>query len=284
MNKNNFTSLLVLLVAFFIFQSQNLFAQSLNTKIDNFEYDNADSLKAHWRAFGYSTLDFGLTLDTIAAPLGVHYLRYDYSGNDQTTWGGALDKIDLANSPLDFTGMAGVQFYLKGDGTSNKIYVQFSNGDNAWSSNLISLADTNWHVVRVPFNVEAENGFTNGAKTYTDFVSDLGNVTDFRIFVDHPAIDNTPYTIYFDEIFVSKFFPPETGVAIADFENYRTTDELKIDYQFFGYSTLDYNLKENLKTLRLDLNLLIICMLEITVLLGAALSVQEIYPLLIFLI
>jgi hypothetical protein len=232
------------LLLFTVLSVCDIFPQ--NIMIGDFEqYPGTDSLKKQWKAFGYSTLDYALVVDSVNAPIGYRYFQYVYSGNAQTTWGGAVENFSLATAPLDLSSTVGIQFYLKGDGTGNKIYISFSNGTSMWSSNSIMLADTNWHIVKVPFAVDAQNGFTNGTKTLADMKTDLANVTDFRIYIDKPVIDNTPYKICFDAVYAMKKFPPENSFAIDDFENYRTRGELTSKWAFFGYSTIDYAVIKN---------------------------------------
>ena len=221
-----------------IFSSYPVLSQ--NIAIDNFEsYPTKDSLSSTWRIFGFSSLDFDI--DSAIAPIGKQCFKYVYSGNDQTTWGGAIERTDLADNPLDLSSTTGgIEFYMKGDGTGNMIYVRLSNGTSNWSSNKISLSDTTWHAVYIPYVVDTANGFTNGTLTDADLMNDLANVTDFRIYVDHPAIDNISYTIYFDAIYSAKNLPPQNSIMLEDFESYANRDSLLKTWQFFGYSTQDY--------------------------------------------
>ena len=216
---------------------------SQNIPIDDFEtYANVGSLNNSWKFFGFSTLDHALIRDTVSSPSGVQYIQYTYSGNAQTTWGGAIERYDLVSAPLNLTAAsAGLQFVLKGDGTTNKIYVRISNGTSNWSSNFFPLADTNWHNVFIPFKVDTTLGFTNGTKTTTDLMTDLSNVTDFRIYVDHPVKDSIAYKIDFDAIYAMKVAPP-TGIALENFEKFNSRSDMMGAIQFFGYSTADYYL------------------------------------------
>ncbi len=238
MRHDKFGGFILVLSSLLLFFSYSVFAQ--NIMIDNFEsYANNDSLSTNWKEFGFSSLDFGI--DSVNAPIGNRYLNYVYSGNSQTTWGGAIEKTDLATNPIDLSSTeGGLQFYLKGDGTDNMIYVRLSNGTSNWSSNKISVSDTNWHAVYIPYIADTINGFSNGNLTTTDLMNDLKNVTDFRIYIDHPKIDNTPYTISFDEIYSVKHLPPQNSIMLEDWETYKNRDALNIAWQFFGYSTQDF--------------------------------------------
>ncbi len=229
-------------LAFLLICSQIAFSQ--NIMVDDFEqYANTDSLKTMWRVFGYSSLDFGLVSDTVNSPHGNQYLEYVYSGNSQTTWGGAVDMKGLANAPLNLSSAnAGLEFYVKGDGSSNKFYVQIKNGTSAWVSNLFSLSDTNWHPIIVPFAVDTSNGFTNGSKNLASLQADLMHVTDLAFYVSHPTIDNVTRRIYFDAIYAVQHLPPSNAITLENWESYQNTDSLKLAWQFFGYSTLDYEL------------------------------------------
>ena len=216
---------------------------SQNILIDNFEsYSDVGALNSSWKFFGYSTMDHALIIDSTNSPIGYQYLQYIYRGDSQTTWGGALEKYDLATSPLDLTSAtAGIQFMLKGDGTANNIYVRISKGSDNWSSNFFPLSDTNWHNVFIPFVADGTLGFTNGSKTTNDLIADLDSVTDFRVYVDHPIKDSISYTIDVDEIYALKVAPPE-GIALENFESYSSRSDMAASIQFFGYATADYNL------------------------------------------
>ena len=230
----------LILSSVLLLSNSQLFSQ--NIAIDNFEsYANKDSMAANWRVFGYSSLDFDLVHDSVTAPIGKQFLSYTYSGNAQTTWGGAVEQKDLVNNPLDLSSTTGgLQFYLKGDGTSNHIYVRLSNGSSNWSSNSISVTDTNWHAVYIPYTVDTADGFTNGNLTQADLLNDLSSITDFRIYIDHPVIDSISYTIYFDDIYSVRHLPPQNSIMLEDWEAYRNRDSLNLTWQFFGYPTRDF--------------------------------------------
>ena len=240
MKKNNL-QVLFLIVAILFIPAKSLFSQ--NVAVANFDdYVNTDSLKAHWRVIGFSSLDFGLGIDSNRTPIGTRYFEYAYSGNDQTTWGGFFENTSLANNPLDLSSAkdGGIRFYLKGDGTSNKMYIRLSSGSsNDWRSSSFTLSDTNWHVVTIPFAVDTANGFTNGSKTLTDLQNDLANITDLRVYIDHPTIDNISYKVRFNAMYAVDKLPPQ-GIEIDNFENYVGKADLTAKWQFFGYSTADY--------------------------------------------
>lgn len=240
MKKNNL-QVLFLIAAILFLPLKSLFSQ--NVAVANFDdYVNTDSLKAHWRVIGYSSLDFGLGIDSNRTPIGTRYLEYAYSGNTQTTWGGFFENTSLASHPLDLSSAkdGGIRFYLKGDGTANKMYIRLSNGtSNDWSSSPFTISDTNWHYVTIPFAVDANNGFTNGSKTLADLQTDLANITDLRVYIDHPNIDNIPYKVRFNAIYAVDKLPPD-GMEIEDYENYTGKADLTAIWQFFGYSTADY--------------------------------------------
>ena len=243
MKKVGLQFLLLLLMPIVIIQTQ-LSAQ--NIRIEDFEkYENVDSLKKAWRVFGYSSLDMKLEIDSLNSPIGAKYVIYNYSGNSQTTWGGALEMTSLAANPMDLSAASGIQFLMKGDNSGNKIYVRFSNGSTNWASQLIPVGDTTWQLICIPFVADAENGFTNGTATTEQMQEDLKNVTDLRVYIDHPTIDEVSRTLLFDEFYAVKFIPPASGIEIDNFEKYLTTDELKISWQGFGYSTLDYSLTKD---------------------------------------
>ena len=144
-------------------------SQAQTKVLDNFEsYQSSADLGLHWRVFGYASKDFELIVDTTAkvAPGGTKYFKYVYN-SVESTWGGVAERIqtDAAFFPLDLSSTkAGIEFYLKGDGTNNNIRLRYYNqlSDTVyaiWRSQPIALADTNWHIVYVPFKLDTTENY-----------------------------------------------------------------------------------------------------------------------------
>ena len=264
MNKRRLLFLAVTTMSIFLLSIIDSKAQ---TKVlENFEsYTTNAELGAHWRVFGFASKDFEVVTDTSAkvAPGGINYFKYVYS-SETSTWGGVAErKIDDASFfPLDLgSTKAGIQFYLKGDGTDNIIRMRLYNEKNAdsyaiWRSQAISLKDTNWHIVYVPFILDKEGYYglhlwdNKGGyeESEEQLAASMNHITRFQILVDKPdANDKTPKRIYFDDFRAVDFMPPHgvNAIKIADYEEYVSSVDFKTKWQGFGYGTLDYELGRN---------------------------------------
>jgi len=237
-----------------------------NKIIESFEsYENSDSLAKAWRVFGYASMGMELESDEtgLIAP-GGKYLKYIYNATT-STWGGVVERIHTDTTsdffPLNLAGSkAGLQFYLKGDGTNNKIYFRyyqfFNDGTEArWRSQPISLTDSTWHIVRVPFvlDISQTDGlhlwYTNGTAqgTEIEMVNSLAHIGRFQINLDYPdKTDTGDHRFYLDEFRTVDFFPPKAPVqfCLEDYEDYPNTDIFKTAWQGFGYPTRDYVLNQ----------------------------------------
>jgi len=263
MKKNRFTIVLFLSLLTSILILSNIQAQT--RVLENFErYENTEALAKNWRIFGYASSDFALVVDSTekVAPGGSKYFKYTYNATT-STWGGVAERIitDATFYPLDISAAkAGLQFYLKGDGTNNYIrfryYEYFDEAgtvDARWRSQPISLKDTTWHIVRVPFVLDSSDTYglhlwyTNGPalQTEEEMQRSLKKITRFQINLEYPDVsDLTSHNIYFDDFRVVDFMAPngEGDIKIADFEEYTNSAEFKTQWQGFGYGTLDYEL------------------------------------------
>lgn len=239
-----------------------------NKIIETFDtYQSTEDLSLAWRVFGYASM--GQELITDDTKLSPHtgsgnYLKYIYNATT-STWGGVIERIHTDTTstffPLDLSGYAGLQFYLKGDGTNNVIrfryYEFFNDGTEArWRSHPISLSDTSWHVVRVPFVLDKSevNGLHLWYTTSTiegnesDMAKSLANIGRFQINLDYPDTGDTEdHRFYIDEFRAVSFLPPTTSekYLFGDFEDFPTTDEFKAVWQGFGYPTRDYVLDQD---------------------------------------
>ena len=266
MKRKNLILIVFLLISFAIPFSEISKAQT--RVLEDFEsYANTDSLAKHWRIFGFASTDFALVEDTIQkpAPGGQKYFQYTYNAST-STWGGVAERLitDASFFPLDLSkAKAGLQFYLKGDGTNNVLrfrYYQFFDEagtvDARWRSQPISLKDTTWHIVRIPFILDTTDNYglhlwyTNGPATQTeeDMKISLGVITRFQINLDYPdTLDKTSHKIYFDDFRAVDYMPPVgvNAIKIADYEEYIASADFATKWQGFGYGTLDYELNRD---------------------------------------
>ncbi|MGD8780826.1 MAG: carbohydrate binding domain-containing protein [Ignavibacteria bacterium] len=264
MKKKKLLFLLIITTSVFLLSLTESKAQT--NVLDNFEsYENTDSLANHWRIFGYASQDFQLVTDTTdkVAPGGDNYLQYTYNATT-STWGGVVERIQTDETfyPLDLSSaQAGLQFYLKGDGTDNVLrfrYYNFFDGtgteDARWRSQPISLKDTTWHIVRIPFVLDTTETYglhlwytTDAAlaETEEEMLESLSKITRFQINLEYPDVsDTSTHKIYLDDFRAMDFLAPQEDgdIKIADFEDYINSTDFKTEWQGFGYGTLDYEL------------------------------------------
>lgn len=261
MKKKNLVQIVFLILVVLVQFSVLTIAQ---TKVlENFEsYETSGDLGQHWRVFGFASKDFELIIDTTAkkAPGGTKYFKYVYSSTE-STWGGVAERKtdDASFFPLDLsTTKAGIEFYLKGDGTNNKIRFRYYNQTNdtvyaIWRSHPISLADTNWRIVYIPFKLDTTENYglrlwdhkNLYEETEEDLKSSQSQITRFQILVDNPdKADLESHRIYFDDFRAVDFMPPVgvNAIKIADYEEYIESADFATKWQGFGYGTLDYEL------------------------------------------
>ncbi|MBU0473973.1 MAG: T9SS type A sorting domain-containing protein [Bacteroidetes bacterium] len=260
MNKNKLFLFLASTLVLVMFIGISSKAQ---TKVlEDFEsYKTNAELGQKWRVFGYASKDFEMITDTSAkaAPGGDNYFKYVYS-SAESTWGGVAERKteDVTFFPLDLSSTkAGIQFYLKGDGTNNVIRFRYYNQVDTfyavWRSHPISLSDSTWHVVYIPFKLDASETYGlrlwDGNGLYEENEDDLklsqGSIVRFQILVDNPdKNDQESHRIYFDDFRAVDFMPPVgvNAIKIADFEEYIASEDYITKWQGFGYGTLDYGL------------------------------------------
>lgn len=263
MNKRKLLFLVV--ITSFIFLLAQSESKAQTKVLDNFEsYTTNGELGKHWRVFGYASKDFEVITDTAKkkAPGGIKYFKYVYNSKE-STWGGVAERLisDASFFPLNLSSTkAGIQFYLKGDGTNNSIRFRYYNQVDTfyavWRSQPISLKDSTWHIVYVPFKLDPTDNYgmhlwdKNGIyeQTEDDLKASQGAITRFQILVDNPdKNDQADHRIYFDDFRAVDFMPPVgvNAVKIADFEEYSESADFQLKWQGFGYGTLDYELARN---------------------------------------
>ncbi len=148
-------------------------------------------------------------------------------------------------------------FYLKGDGTDNVFQFRFYSSLEMWSSYNISLKDTNWRMVKIPFQVDTLKGlryignnpdgpdFTLPPGTNEQLKTDLQNVTEVRFYVTNPVIDFTNRVIELDGLYAVDKYPPLPPVKAEGFESYSDFTSLSINWQQFGDASAGYSLTQD---------------------------------------
>lgn len=229
-----------------------------NVIIETFnDYESTEELLGVWQKSGDISKSIELGSDTVLIAPGVTYLKYTYNG----VGNGIVEHVlsDTTFFPLNVTGAkSGLQFLLKGDGTSNYIrlrcYQLFDDSTEAvWGSHPISLTDTTWHIVRIPF--ELDNADTNGlhlisttgsvAGTEIDLENCLAHIRRFQVYLESATTGDQ--SIYLDEFRAVDFFPPRASIQICldDFESYPNTDIFKQTWGAFGYPVRDKGLRQD---------------------------------------
>ncbi|MDP3147704.1 MAG: carbohydrate binding domain-containing protein [Ignavibacteria bacterium] len=265
MNKNNFFLFLFLTITMVFFASSSSKAQPV--VIEDYEYyGSTDILNKAWHVFGDVSSGLSLVVDATkkVKPEGSNYVQFTYNSTSSTVEGVA-ERIypDLNFYPLDLsTAKAGLQFLLKGDGTENVLRLRYLNFyDEAgtvkaeWRSQPISLKDTAWHIVRIPFILDSTDTYglhlfytNNSAVLQTEeaMIAGLGNIIRFQIGLETlDKADVGSHNIYLDDFRAVDFMPPhgEGDIRIADFEEYINSKDFLIQWQGFGYGTLDIELQ-----------------------------------------
>ena len=232
--------------------------------LENFEsYSTNMDLTEHWRVFGDVSANIEIVTDTTikVAPGGNNYLKYTYNSNESGVGGVERATEDNNFFPLNLTtAKAGIQFYLKGDGTNNKIRLSFKNQVDTlfatWKSNQISLKDSEWHIIYIPLKLDVNDNYGmhlsdgNGLfiQSEEDLIAGLGVITQFQLQLDNPDTNDTQdHQIFIDDIRSVDFIPPVgvNVIKIADFEEYKLSADFQEKWQGFGYGTLDYELARN---------------------------------------
>jgi len=141
-----------------------------------------------------------------------------------------------------------------------RLYQLFEDGTEAiWRSHPISLSNTSWQVVIVPFKLDVSDkkGLHLGSATATlegnevDMIKSLANISRFQIYLDAPNTgDTAEHVFYIDEFRAVDFLPPSTSAyhLFGNFEDYANTDAFKAVWQGFGYPTRDYVLQQDAST------------------------------------
>lgn len=260
MKRRKLLFLVIIATSIFLLSTAENKAQ---TKVlENFEnYASNTDLIQNWVFSGGASKSIEIVNDTTlkAAPGGNQYLKYVYS-SVESTWGGIVERSANDNKffPLNLsTTKAGIQFYLKGDGSKNvlrlRYYNQVGNSYAIWKSHPISLTDTKWHIVYVPFILDTDEKYgmrlAEGNGLYQETEEHLkesqGSIARLQLLVDTPDKgDAATHEIFIDDLRAVDFMPPVgvNAIKIADFEEYKESKDFQEKWQGFGYGTLDYEL------------------------------------------
>jgi len=232
-NNNLFMTAVVFMFLFFV---GFVHVSASNVIIDNFEdYASVTDLTGAWNVSGDASLVMDIEVDETGTLIpGGEWVKCTYNATSSSL--GSIIEPNYSNMRftdylLDLSvSEAGVQMYLKGDGTNNTLRIKYYNGNEIWRSNPISLSDVDWHIVRIPLELDLTDtdGFhlwdSTGANqgTALELKSSLKNVERFQLFLDHPdASDTGDHDFYIDGLRTVDFFPPNATVqfCLGDFEN-----------------------------------------------------------------
>lgn len=243
-------------------------------KIADFEeYSESADFQTKWQGFGYGTLDYELARDN-QAPEGYKNATWIFQLEERTTWGIAFRSRQVLYKIPNLSKVSangGIQFLLKGDGSKDLFFFRFMDTEvNYWGSNWISLEDTTWHLVTIPFVVSATNGFrwlgNSPDGTYWDlamgtdeqFRTSMGKLMEVRIdkrFFSSaiPPYINQAYPVYrdtvkraisIDGLYAVDKFPLLEPKSADDFEDFTDSDNLKASWNQFGTGSVSLVLNE----------------------------------------
>jgi hypothetical protein len=114
---------------------------------------------------------------------------------------------------LNFAKMkGGIQFWLKGDGTSNRITFRLQNGNEMWESYPIPLKDTSWKLWAVKFIADSTTGFrylgnnpdnpvwSSNVGTKAQLYGDLASIDQVRFYLRNPQTVDQGYSFSLDRL------------------------------------------------------------------------------------
>ena len=177
--------------------------------VDNFEtYSSSTDLNSVWQPFG---VDLTLTSDPDSVKEGNNAAVITYNVTPSTSY--TLIRMNNIIPGLNFSELnGGLQFWLKGDGSSNKINVRLFNGSEMWGSNSFSLKSTDWTHIGIPFVVDTTAGFrylgndqqnpnwSGDIGTQEQLMGDLANVDQIFFEIRDAEQNSTTYSVVLDKI------------------------------------------------------------------------------------
>ena len=221
--------------------------------VEDFEtYTNTSDLATVWQQYGDASVSLSLTtnIDSVAHGSKAAVITYKGVLGSQYT---AIRRKNIIPG-LNFSNLhGGIQFWLKGDGSSNKIVFRFFNGNEMWASNPVSLSSTTWEHIGIPFIVDTSNGFrylgndqqnpnwTGPVGDSTQLYGDLASVDQVRFDILNPDPNNVTYSVVVDDIEGVDQFSPDIVTAINSKGNYYAPSQFKLNQNYpnpFNPSTM----------------------------------------------
>ncbi len=170
----------------------------------------------------------------------VRSMEITYPGAVGTQWGGYWGG-GLTAEVKDLTPYTGVSLWVKGDGTANTISINLLEADvsgvpqETYASTSVTLTDTNWHEVEIPFSAfvrdpygnQLEGTFSKIIKGYTILYRGT-NASAVKHYVDYIVAKNVSVSAT----------PTVTGVVPDTGPNNTTTDVVITGTNFGGVTAV----------------------------------------------
>ena len=170
----------------------------------------------------------------------VRSMEITYPGAVGTQWGGYWGG-GLTAEVKDLTPYTGVSLWVKGDGTANTISINLLEADvsgvpqETYASTSVTLTDTNWHEVEIPFSAfvrdpygnQLEGTFSKIIKGYTILYRGT-NASAVKHYVDYIVAKNVSVSAT----------PTVTGVVPDTGPNNTTTDGVITGTNFGGVTAV----------------------------------------------
>lgn len=163
---------------------------STSTVIDDFEGyggSNAALQAAYAPHTGGNAATVTLSAGTKDA--GSYGLKYDYTVNSPNYVG----KLKAVNA--DWSGKAGIQLWVKPDGKNRSFTVQFKEAGGEYWESRYALSGTAAVQLQLPFS-----GFIRPSWSSGNGVMELGNITEFNLYIDQGSGSTGSGSLYFDSI------------------------------------------------------------------------------------
>lgn len=151
-----------------------------------------------------------VSLESVNKNDGAFSMKFDYNLTDSNGWGGIIKTLPKMN----WNGYNAISFWVKPDGTSRGIKLQFKEASGEYWSATYDLTGTEPQLIKIPIA-----GFTRPAWSSGNGIIDINAITELGIYIDKGPSPAGSGTLYFDSIKV-------TSIPVIDNFNYYDGGEL----------------------------------------------------------
>ena len=146
---------------------------------------------------------------------GCYAIEYTYTLDDKKNFAGATK---FFGSPVDFSAYDGLQYWVKPDGSNNRLVLQVKEAGGEPFDASFALSGSESELVRIPWNCFKKPGWYSGAG---NGVIDPNNISEFSIYVNMGDGGATTSTLLIDSIKAASF------TLLDSFENYYFDEALQ---------------------------------------------------------